>query len=134
MVEVQPVVFWQFAFDDLLIIDDGVGDFGVGEHQGHGIVPRQFVFRGIDGNLRFFGEPYFVHIVLYHRDFVENLGGLQVGDDFVGDTAYQTFVFHCAVVGAHKAAATIVQQPTHVNLMSYGEVGDTVCFQMVALC
>ena len=134
VVEVQPVVFGKFTFDDLFVINHSVGYLGVGEHKGDGIVPRKFVFGRIDSNFRLFSEPYFVHVVLDHSNFVENLCGLKVSENFIGNSAYQAFVLHTSVIWAHETAATVVQQPTHVNLMGNGEIGDSVCFQMVTLC
>ena len=62
VVQVEPVVFGQDARHDLLVVDHVVGNFGVGEHEGHGVVPRQFVLGRIDGNLGGFLQLHGVHV------------------------------------------------------------------------
>ena len=44
VMQMQPVVFGQFALHDLIVVNDRVGNFSVGEGQGYGIVPRLFGF------------------------------------------------------------------------------------------
>ena len=42
MVKVEPIVFGQFSRQDLGVVDHVVWDFGVGQNQGHSIVPWLF--------------------------------------------------------------------------------------------
>ena len=98
MVKVQPVVLRQLTVQHLHVIDHIIRNFGVGEHQGDGIVPRQLVLGRIDGNLRQFRQLDLVHIVLHRSDLIDNLRTLKIGNHFIGDAAYQTLVLHgCSV-------------------------------------
>ncbi len=48
VMEMKPIVLRKFSLHDLLVVDDIIGDLGIGQGQGHRIVPRVFALRGIN--------------------------------------------------------------------------------------
>ena len=133
MVQVQPIVLRQLSRQDLFVVDNVVRNFSVGQHQGHGIVPRLFAVGAVDGHLgrHFQLDPLHVHFRIRH--FLQNLGGLHVGDDLVGHPSDHTFALDLWDVGHQKAAPTVVQEPLHLHPIFQNPKRHSICLEVVGL-
>ena len=90
VVQVQPVVLRQHAGQHLIVVNLIVGDFGVGEHHRHGVVPGLLALGGVNGDFGTFssfitsilalGSALWVRMAVYWAsEIVWNVGILPNG-------------------------------------------------------
>ena len=94
MVKVQPVVCGKHIGHDFIIIHHIVRDFGVGQHQSDGVVPRQLVFWRINCNLRCLGQLDLAHVHIGTEYFSQNPLHLGIGRNLVAHIPRKTFVLN----------------------------------------
>ena len=133
MVQVQPVVLWQYARYHLLVIHHIVGYLSVGKHKRHRIIPRQFVLGRINRYLRSLLQLYRIHIHCWVGNFGKDSTRLAVGYRFARHTPQSAFFLQQVGILHHEASSPIVQKPSHLHVTLQGIVGHSVGFQVVFL-
>ncbi len=133
VVQVQPVVHGQNTVQHFGVVDHIIGNLGIAQHQGHGIVPGLLVLGRIHGDLRRDMQFDLVHVHLRLCDLLQYGRGLHIGDHLAAHPADHAFVLDQLMVGTHKTSAPVIQQPAHLHLLIQYPVGHPVCFQMVLL-
>ena len=133
VVEVEPVVGGQDAGDNLVVVDHVVGHLGIGEDEGDGVVPREFVFGRVDSYLGGFLQLDGIHVDRRVGDMGEDGGALPVGDDLAGDAAQAAFALDGVGIFGHERAAAVVEQPGNLGFTLQGPEGDAVGLEVVLL-
>ena len=137
VVEVEPIVFGEFIGQHFVVVNFVERDFGIGEHQGDGVVPRlyfiaplafELVGGGIDGDFWGFFELDRVHVHLGLSDLIEDLVEGRIGDDLVADAPGLAFFFKNDRVREGKAAAPVIEQPVSFQAILQSPVSDTISF------
>ena len=133
MVEVEPVVFGQLTAQHLFIVNDGVGDFRIGQYQRNGIIPWLFGLGRIDGNFRCCLQLHHIHVRLGVHDAAHHIVVGRIRYHFIPHTPNEAFLFEGLVVLEAEAATSVVQQPVGLTALFQHPVGDAIGFEVVCL-
>ena len=116
VVQVQPVVLGELAGQHLVVVNLGVGNFRVGQHHGHGIVPGLFAFGGVHRNFGHFLQLHHVHVGVGVGYLLQDSGVLRLADDLEGDAAHGQLVFSPGRAFKGERAAPVIKQPIDGHL------------------
>ena len=133
VVQVQPLVLGQVSPEDFPVVNAVVGDFGVGEHQGDGVVPGLLAVGGVDGDFGGFFQQDDFRVGGRGGELRTQRGGVGVGKGFAADSADGAFAADPGVVGEHETAAAVIQEPLALGATLQGTVGEAVRLEVVGL-
>ena len=129
----EPIVFDQLALDHLSVVDHVIGNLGVGQDQGHSIVPRQLAFGTVHGHP---GRHLELHTLLVHLrvgNAVQDLPGLHIGHRLEVDAADGALAGNGRSCRNQEAASPIVQQPLHLEPLLQHPERHTVGLEVIGL-
>ena len=131
VVQMQPVIIAQFAFQHLVIPHAVVIHLGVFQGEGHGVIPGQGVGRDIDADLGLFLQHHGFHIgVLDLQHDGCHLGGRHLLEAHPTDVAQRG---NLRRVRDQEAAAPVVEQPLYHMLLFERFKSDSIGLEVVAL-
>lgn len=131
MVQMQPVIIGQFAFQHLVIPEAVVIHLGIFQGEGYGVIPGQGVRRDIDADLGLFLQHHGLHIgVLNLQHDGGHLGGRHLLEAHPPDIAQRGDLRR---VRDQEAAAPVVEQPLYHMLLLKRFKSDSIGLEVVAL-
>ena len=133
VVEVQPLVLGQVTPQDFPVVNAVVGNFGVGENQGDGVVPGLLAVGGVDGDFWGFFQQDDFRVGGRGGELRTQRGGVGVGKGFTADSADSAFAADPGVVREQETAAAVIQEPFPFCAALQGAVGEAVGFEVVGL-
>ncbi len=133
VVKVEPIVFGQFSRQDRGVVDHVVWDFGVGQNQGHSIVPWLFALGTVHRNFGRNLQLYPLHVDFGVCNLLQDLACLHIRNHLMRHAADDTLVLDFRNVGQQKASASVVQQPLHLHPIFQHPKRHPVGLQVVGL-
>ena len=115
VVQMQPVVIPEAAGQHFFIIDGGIGHFGIGQGEGHGIIPGLLVGGRVDDNAGGLFKQHDVHVAPF--DDGEYLGQGRRVHILRGDPPDLRLPGNVRSAVHEERAPPVVQQPLHMGIL-----------------
>ena len=131
MVHVEPVVCRQQTVKHLVVIDDVERNLGVCQDERHGIVPREYVFGGVNGETRHLLQLHLVHIHSGVGNLIQDRLSLHIGDDGKRHITQPAFSLKAIMVRDEIASTPIVKQPAYLHIAFKDPISNTIGLQVV---
>jgi hypothetical protein len=133
MVKVKPVILRQHTVHDLVVENNIVWNFSVGEDQRNRVVPWLFRLGRIYRYARIFLKLHDIEVHCGAGNFGNDLIGFCVRDHLKRDAAYDQLILDSRMMLAHETAAAPVQQPVNFKLISQNPVGNPISLKVIGL-
>ena len=131
VVQMEPVVFFELPGEHRPVVHRRVRNAGVIEREHHGVIPRQFVRRGVHRDRRRLLEKNDVGVAAVY--FLENGSHLRAVDALDANVPRLRLGRVARLLGNEKRSAPIVEEPFFVPSVGEDAIGEAVRLKMVRL-